>query len=135
MIGAALTRLGGFGLLANPWVLLAVGLALAGSHTYMYVQGRADGGNKEALKCEVRVAKLQGEYAEQAKRIDELNRVWKEALDAFIEGEAKRAEDRQKELDEANAKIDDYISKLGTAKKACLLDDDDLGTGGVQHRP
>ncbi len=129
-----LTGLGGAGMLANPWVLLIIAGVLAGSHAYAYVQGRYDGGNKAALACEVRVNKLQGAYDEQAKRIADLNKAWQDALNAFVEGEAQRAKDRQTELDEANAKIEDYISKLGDAKKTCLLDDDDI-TGGVQHSP
>jgi len=120
------SRLGGFGLLANPWVLLALGVALAGSHGYMYLQGRSDGGAKEALKCEVRVGKLQAAYDEQAKRIDALNKAWQDALDAFIEGEAQRAKDRQKELDDANANLDEYESKLSAGKNACLLDQSDI---------
>lgn len=119
----------------NPWVLLAIGVALVSSHGYAYLQGRADGGDKARLQCEVRINKLQGQYEEQAKRIDDLNKSWKNALDAFVEGEAERAKDRQKELDDANAQVDDYIAKLAESKKACVLDDGDLGVGGVQQRP
>jgi predicted nucleic acid-binding Zn-ribbon protein len=116
----------GLSALANPWVLLGLGAALIGSHGYMYYQGRQDGGNKAALACEVRVAKLQGEYDAQAKHIENLNKQHQAALDAFVESEAKRAQDRQKELDEANAKADAYEDQLSDAKRACVLDQSDI---------
>lgn len=112
--------------MANPWALLGIAVILAGSHGYVYYQGRADGGNKAALACEVRVAKLQGAYDVQAKRIDELNKQWQATLDAFIEGETQRAKDRQTELDTANAKLDEYENKLATSKSSCILDQSDI---------
>ena len=121
-MGAALKLL-----LGNPVVILGLIIGLGVSHGVAYWQGRSDGSAHEALKCEARVSKLQGEYAEQAKRIDELNRVWKEALDALIEGEAQRAKDRQAELDAANAKIEEYEKQLVSGDKAkCLLDKSDV---------
>ena len=125
-MSGAITGLGGFGLLANPWALLVIGGVLAGSHGYAYYQGRQDGGNKAELACEVRVAKLQGAYDAQAKRIDELNKQWQATIDAFVEGEAQRAKDRQTELDTANAKLDEYESKLATSKSSCILDQSDI---------
>jgi hypothetical protein len=124
-----ITRLGGFGFLANPWALLIIAGVLASSHTYAYVQGRYDGAAKADLRCEVRVNRLEAAYEEQAKKIDEVNKAWTEALRLFVEGEAQRAKDRQAELDEANAKIEEYIAKLSDSKKACVLDDDDIASG------
>lgn len=125
-MGAWLARLGGFGLFANPWVLLIIAGVLAGSHTYAYVQGRSDGGAKANLACEQRVNRLEAAYEEQAKRIDDINKAWKTALDTFIETEAQRAKERQAELDDANAKLGEYENKLSESKKACVLDQSDI---------
>lgn len=119
--------------LLNPWVLLGAGLTALLIVGGAYYQGRQDGKAYEALKCETRVASLQAAYAEQAKRIEDLNKAWKDALDIFVDGEAERARKRQEELDDANAKVDEYIAKLSEGKKNCLLDDDDI-FGGVQQR-
>lgn len=120
-------------LLANPWSWVVIGASLLITHGAAYYQGRQDGGAHEALACEVRVSKLQGKYDEQAKAIEALNKQHKDALDAFIEGETQRAQDRQRELDEVNAKNDEYIAKLADSKKACILDDADIGVGGMQR--
>jgi hypothetical protein len=125
-MGAWLARLGGFGLLANPWVLLVVAGLLAASHGYAYVQGRSDGAAKANLACEQRVNRLEAAYEEQAKKIDAINKAWKDALDMFIDSEAQRAKQRQDELDAANAKLDEYEKQISGDKAKCVLDQSDI---------
>jgi len=118
----------------NPWALLIAGASALALLAGAYFYGRSDGAAHEALACETRVAKLQGEYDVQAKRIDELNKQWQATLDAFVEQEAERAKDRQAELDDANTKVDEYVSKLADSKKLCVLDDTDVGVMGLRGR-
>lgn len=85
-------------LLTNPWVILGVAAALAVSHGYVYVRGRADGAAGIQAKWDAQLAATATDALNKTVEIQEAVRKYGEARDKELSAVTTRLSRRVAEL-------------------------------------